>query len=61
MSSQEVASFMQKLHTNENHFIFAVQGGMLAEGIDYVGSLAIGAFIVGPPLRMYDWERDAWL
>lgn len=59
MTQNDVVNFMRKLHSNDkNYLIFAVQGGMLAEGIDYIGNLAIGAFIVGPPLPMFDWERE---
>jgi DNA excision repair protein ERCC-2 len=59
MGAYEVTNLLQRLHsTNVNHLFFAVQGGMFAEGIDYLGDLAIGAFIVGPPLPMYDWERE---
>lgn len=59
MSQYDVAHLLGKLHSHDKyHLIFAVQGGMFAEGIDYVGNLAIGAFIVGPPLPMFDWERE---
>ena len=37
---------------------FAVQGGSFAEGIDYAGEMAIGAFVVGPPLPNFDLERE---
>jgi len=38
--------------------VFAVQGGMLSEGVDYPGDMVIGAFVVGPPLPNYDLERE---
>ena len=38
--------------------LFAVQGGVFSEGIDYKGDMAIGAFIVGPPLPNFDIERE---
>jgi DNA excision repair protein ERCC-2 len=38
--------------------VFAVQGGMLSEGVDYPGDTVIGAFVVGPPLPNYDLERE---
>ncbi|MBA2710505.1 MAG: ATP-dependent DNA helicase [Tatlockia sp.] len=41
-----------------NHLFFAVQGGLYAEGINYHADMAIGAFIVGPPLPMFEWERE---
>ena len=38
--------------------VFAVQGGSFSEGMDYVGEMVIGAFVVGPPLPTYDLERE---
>jgi len=36
--------------------VFAVQGGVLSEGIDFPGNALIGAFIVGPPLPAWNVE-----
>lgn len=59
MNAAESRSLLKKLHQlDTNHLFFAVQGGIFSEGIDYVGDLAIGAFIVGPPLPIFDWERE---
>ena len=38
--------------------LFAVQGGVFAEGVDYPGDMLIGALIVGPPLPTFDLERE---
>lgn len=38
--------------------IFAVQGGVFAEGVDYPGDMLIGALIVGPALPSFDLERE---
>jgi len=38
--------------------IFAVQGGVFSEGVDYPGNMLIGAIIVGPALPGYDLERE---
>jgi DNA excision repair protein ERCC-2 len=38
--------------------IFAVQGGIFSEGVDYPGDMIIGAFVVGPPLPSFDLERE---
>lgn len=38
--------------------VCAVQGGSLAEGLDYAGEMLIGAFVVGPPLPPCDLERE---
>lgn len=40
------------------HIIFAVQGGVFSEGVDYPGKMVIGAFVVGPPLPLFDLERE---
>lgn len=59
MNLKDTNNLLAQLHQkNKPHLFFAVQGGSFAEGIDYVGELAIGAFIVGPPLPNYDWERE---
>ncbi len=38
--------------------VFAVQGGVFSEGVDYPGEMIIGAFVVGPPLPNFDLERE---
>jgi DNA excision repair protein ERCC-2 len=38
--------------------VFAVQGGVFSEGVDYPGEAVIGAFVVGPPLPSFDLERE---
>lgn len=38
--------------------VFAVQGGVFSEGIDYPGEAVVGAFVVGPPLPVFDLERE---
>jgi DNA excision repair protein ERCC-2 len=38
--------------------VFAVQGGVFSEGVDYPGETVIGAFVVGPPLPSFDLERE---
>lgn len=40
------------------HILFAVQGGVFSEGVDFPGRMVIGAFIVGPPLPNFDLERE---
>jgi DNA excision repair protein ERCC-2 len=40
------------------HILFAVQGGVFSEGVDYPGEMVIGAFVVGPPLPNFDLERE---
>jgi DNA excision repair protein ERCC-2 len=38
--------------------VFAVQGGVFSEGVDYPGETVIGAFVVGPPLPPFELERE---
>ena len=38
--------------------VFAAQGGVFSEGVDYPGEMVIGAFVVGPPLPSFDLERE---
>ncbi len=38
--------------------LFAVQGGVFSEGVDYPGEMVIGAFVIGPPLPQFDIERE---
>lgn len=58
MLDKDVKMLLTQLEAHDKaHLLFAVQGGVLSEGINYVGHLAIGAFIVGPPLPMFSWER----
>jgi DNA excision repair protein ERCC-2 len=41
------------------YVLFAVQGGVFSEGVDYAGDMVIGAFVVGPPLPNFDLERES--
>jgi DNA excision repair protein ERCC-2 len=38
--------------------LLGVQGGVFSEGVDYPGEMLIGAFIVGPALPNFDFERE---
>lgn len=59
MKESETNELLQQLKdSKEPHLIFAVQGGVLAEGINYLGSMAIGAFIIGPSLSSFSWEKE---
>jgi DNA excision repair protein ERCC-2 len=58
MKGHQVEEVLQELKSNEGAVLFAVQGGVFSEGIDYKGSMAIGAFIIGPPLPTFDPERE---
>ena len=52
------SSFENRLSGEKGVIVFAVQGGIFAEGVDYPGEMAIGAIIVGPGLPQYDFEQE---
>jgi DNA excision repair protein ERCC-2 len=53
-----VQEILDKLRKRRNVLLFAVQGGVLSEGIDLPGDQLIGAFIIGPALSMITTERE---
>lgn len=59
MRRDDIENTIARLSEPDSAYIFfAVQGGVFAEGVDYPGKMAIGAFIVGPPLPTFDLERE---
>ncbi len=59
MKSSDVEGLLEVLRSAAKPtLIFAVQGGVFSEGIDYPGDMLIGAFVVGPPLPIFDLERE---
>lgn len=58
MRKDATLSLLESLKEDLPTLVFAVQGGVFAEGIDYPGRLLIGAFIVGPALPSFDFERE---
>lgn len=59
MKAAQVEEVLEHLRANAvPAILYAVQGGMFSEGIDYPGHMAIGAFVVGPPLPSFDLERE---
>ena len=53
-----IKSTLRALRKKRNILLFAVQGGVLSEGIDLPGDELIGAFVVGPALPMVTPERE---
>jgi DNA excision repair protein ERCC-2 len=55
-----VEPILARLRANrsETLLVCGVHGGVLAEGVDYAGELAIGVFVVGPGLPKLDLERE---
>jgi DNA excision repair protein ERCC-2 len=59
MRNEEVEMTLEILKAQAQPVVlFAVQGGVFSEGIDYAGDMVIGAFVVGPPLPGFDFERE---
>jgi DNA excision repair protein ERCC-2 len=49
-------SFMKS--ADKPTLLLAVQGGIFSEGVDFPGDMLIGAFVVGPALPNFDFERE---
>ncbi len=59
MRKNQVDAILEKLAENNSpQMVFAVQGGIFSEGIDYPGKMAIGAFVIGPPLPVFNLENE---
>jgi len=59
MKFSDVEAVLEHLQKNDQPtLIFAVQGGIFSEGVDYPGDMIIGAFVIGPPLPSFDLERE---
>lgn len=59
MKHDDIQDVLERLRDPDvAHVVFAVQGGVFSEGVDYPGDMVIGAFIVGPPLPNFDLERE---
>lgn len=60
MKRNEIDETLERLKMpGSAHVLFAVQGGVFSEGVDYPGEMVIGAFVVGPPLPNFDLERES--
>jgi DNA excision repair protein ERCC-2 len=60
MPGMPVEPILARLRANQREtlLICGVHGGVLAEGVDYPGEMAIGVFVVGPGLPKVDRERE---
>jgi DNA excision repair protein ERCC-2 len=59
MADHNRNALLEKLSVQgEAHLVLSVQGGIFAEGVDYPGELAIGAFVVGPGLPKVSFETE---
>ena len=59
MKTAQVEAVLEQLREGSPpKVLFGVQGGMFSEGVDYPGEMAIGAFVIGPPLPNFNLERE---
>ena len=59
MSETKRKNYLKKLKTsNKNYLLLAVHGGIFSEGVDFIGDMAIGAFIIGPGLPAFSMEQE---
>lgn len=64
VQQREMTQLMTETYLNQMRaatdplILFAVQGGVFSEGVDYPGDMLIGSIIVGPALPTYDYERE---
>lgn len=59
MKRDEIEDVLNRLKDpGTAHILFAVQGGVFSEGVDYPGNMIIGAFVVGTPLPHFSLERE---
>jgi DNA excision repair protein ERCC-2 len=59
MSESKRRKYLKNLRNpDKNYLLLAVHGGIFSEGVDFVGDMAIGAFIVGPGLPTFSMEQE---
>lgn len=59
MKNSDTEAVLDELRSQSKPILlFAVQGGVFSEGVDYPGEMVVGAFVVGPPLPNFDLERE---
>jgi DNA excision repair protein ERCC-2 len=59
MKSSLTKNYLDELKYSEKPtLLLGVQGGVFSEGVDYAGDMLIGAFVVGPALPNFDFERE---
>jgi DNA excision repair protein ERCC-2 len=58
MPASAIEEVLEALESGVPTLVFAVQGGVFSEGVDYPGDQLIGAFVIGPPLPHFNLERE---
>jgi DNA excision repair protein ERCC-2 len=58
MKQIQTEEYLEKLKGPLATLLLGVQGGVFSEGVDFPGDMLIGAFVVGPALPNFDFERE---
>lgn len=59
MKQLQIQEYLNEMKLGQkNILLLGVQGGVFSEGVDFPGDMLIGAFIVGPALPNFDFERE---
>ncbi|MGZ3772366.1 MAG: ATP-dependent DNA helicase [Pseudobdellovibrionaceae bacterium] len=58
MKQIQTEEFLERLKGTTPTILLGVQGGVFSEGVDFPGDMLIGAFVVGPALPNFDFERE---
>jgi DNA excision repair protein ERCC-2 len=59
MSESKRKKYLKKMQTpDKKYLLLAVHGGIFSEGVDFIGDMAIGTFIIGPGLPAFSMEQE---
>ncbi|MBV2169195.1 MAG: ATP-dependent DNA helicase [Bdellovibrio sp.] len=59
MKQKQIQDYLEELKSGQKAtLLLGVQGGVFSEGVDFPGDMLIGAFVVGPALPNFDFERE---
>ena len=59
MKASTVEKYLEQLRSAQNPtLLLGVQGGIFSEGVDFPGDMLIGAFVIGPALPNFDFEKE---
>lgn len=59
MKQMDVQIYLEEMKAaSEPILLMGVQGGVFSEGVDFPGDMLIGAFVIGPALPSFDFERE---
>ncbi|WP_374077879.1 ATP-dependent DNA helicase [Bdellovibrio bacteriovorus] len=59
MKQKQTQEYLEEMKSGQRPtLLMGVQGGVFSEGVDFPGDMLIGAFVVGPALPNFDFERE---